>query len=112
MKKLLLTASLLLIMTAVSTQSCDFKNVINKIIVQDEKTISIKNGGYNAITVELYVKDGYEWKYLQSVRIPGGSTVTYAIGKYENYFNYGYMKQSENNYYSVASFYSSIITLY
>lgn len=59
----------------------------------EQKTITINNKGYQAKEVEIYVlnKQTYKWEYIQTRRIPGGGTFTFAIGPYEYVFEYGYI---------------------
>jgi len=72
--------------------------------------ITIENNGYNAIYVELYVYEYNGWVYLNAYRIPGGSYISFDIGR-ENYWSYGYRKRDAygNN---IQSLYASRITLY
>jgi hypothetical protein len=75
-----------------------------------QNSISLENNGYNAIYVELYVKEHGAWVYLDTYRIPGGSSISFDIG-HENYWQYGYSKRSSYSNY-ITSFYNSHIILY
>lgn len=73
--------------------------------------LTIKNGGYSAITIEFYVRGNQGWSYLSSYRIPGGSEISFEIGQYESCSMYGY-KKSDSQYGGVSSFYSCSTTIY
>ena len=75
-----------------------------------QNSLTIENKGYNAIYIELYVYEYNGWVYLNTYRIPGGSSVSFDIGN-ENYWDYGYKERDAYSNY-ISSFYYSRITLY
>lgn len=66
--------------------------------MQAQKTITINNKSYDAKTIQIYVQNkSYQWEFLQTVRIPGGESVSFTIGQHEYYFNYGYLVNNSYN---------------
>lgn len=79
---------------------------------QEQKKITITNKNYYAKELQIYVKNSsYKWEFLQTIRIPGGESISFAIGRNESHYSYGYLES--NSYRStIASFSSYPLTLY
>lgn len=79
---------------------------------QEEQKITINNKSYQAKELRIYVKNSsYEWEFLQTIRVPGGESVSFAIGKYEYPSNYGYLNPTSYGN-SISSFGSYPLNLY
>lgn len=56
-----------------------------------QNVLKITNGGYSAITLEMYYNSGGTWQFIGALHIPGGVTKTMDLGR-EFCSSYGYVK--------------------
>ena len=87
----------------------DYNNIENGYNIEHSQTnIKITNGGYEAITIDLYYYHNGVWEYIGNAHLPGGTVYSFGIGGGLT-SDYGYSKTGDNY---ITRFYSSNATIY